>query len=62
MQSLSFASLKVGAHDPKCKNQSLKFCTMKAEMNEKEKTKIQADKCNSLTSAEIIGGHILKRA
>ncbi|KAM5195922.1 A-kinase anchor protein 4-like [Hipposideros larvatus] len=60
VQSLSYASLEAGAHDPKCKNQSLEF-TMKAEMKE-DKTEIKADKCKSLTSAEKVGEHILKES
>ncbi|KAM5197137.1 A-kinase anchor protein 4-like [Hipposideros larvatus] len=60
-QSLSYASLKAGAHDPKCKNQSLEFSTMKAEMKG-DKTEIKADKCKSLTSAEKVGEHILKES
>uniref|UniRef100_A0A2K6KU25 A-kinase anchoring protein 4 n=1 Tax=Rhinopithecus bieti TaxID=61621 RepID=A0A2K6KU25_RHIBE len=36
-QSLSYASLKAGSHDPKCRNQSLEFSTMKAEMKGRDK-------------------------
>lgn len=40
-QSLSYASLKAGSHDPKCKNQSLEFSAMKAEMQGKDKGKVK---------------------
>ncbi|XP_069319794.1 A-kinase anchor protein 4 isoform X2 [Eulemur rufifrons] len=60
-QCLSYASLKAGSHDPKCKNQSLEFSAMKAEMNGKDKVKVKPDPCcKSLTSAEKVGEHILK--
>uniref|UniRef100_G3RJC1 A-kinase anchoring protein 4 n=2 Tax=Gorilla gorilla gorilla TaxID=9595 RepID=G3RJC1_GORGO len=59
-QSLSYASLKAGSHDPKCRNQSLEFSTMKAEMKERDKGKMKSDPCKSLTSAEKVGEHILK--
>ncbi|XP_019504444.1 PREDICTED: A-kinase anchor protein 4 [Hipposideros armiger] len=61
VQSLSSAFLKAGAHDPKCKNQSLEFSSMKAEMKG-DKTEIKADKCKALTSAEKVGEHILKES
>ncbi|XP_006877688.1 PREDICTED: A-kinase anchor protein 4-like [Chrysochloris asiatica] len=59
-QSLSYASLKAGSHDPKCKNQSLEFSAMKAEMKGKDKGKMKAEQCKSLTSAEKVSEHILK--
>uniref|UniRef100_A0A8C9GQC6 A-kinase anchor 110kDa C-terminal domain-containing protein n=2 Tax=Piliocolobus tephrosceles TaxID=591936 RepID=A0A8C9GQC6_9PRIM len=59
-QSLSYASLKAGSHDPKCRNQSLEFSTMKAEMKGRDKGKMKSDPCKSLTSAEKVGEHILK--
>ncbi|KAG8521163.1 A-kinase anchor protein 4 [Galemys pyrenaicus] len=61
-QSLSYASLKTGSHDPKCKNQSLEFSAMKAEMKGKDKCKMKPDQCKSLTSAERVGEHILKES
>ncbi|XP_039077102.1 A-kinase anchor protein 4 [Hyaena hyaena] len=61
-QSLSYASLKAGSHDPKCKNQSLEFSTMKAEMKGKDKGKMKPEQCKSLTSAEKVGEHILKES
>ncbi|XP_062940346.1 A-kinase anchor protein 4-like [Cynocephalus volans] len=61
-QSLSYASLKAGSHDPKCKNQSLEFSAMKAEMKGKDKGKTKPDPCKSLTSAEKVGEHILKES
>ncbi|KAM7046163.1 A-kinase anchor protein 4 [Molossus nigricans] len=65
-QSLLYATLKAGSHDVKCKNQgknqSLEFSTMKAEMKGKDKCKIKADQCKSLTSAEKVGEHILKES
>uniref|UniRef100_A0A2K5TTC6 A-kinase anchoring protein 4 n=2 Tax=Macaca TaxID=9539 RepID=A0A2K5TTC6_MACFA len=36
-QSLSYASLKAGSHDPKCRNQSLEFSTMKVMKFAKER-------------------------
>uniref|UniRef100_H0VDL4 A-kinase anchoring protein 4 n=2 Tax=Cavia porcellus TaxID=10141 RepID=H0VDL4_CAVPO len=60
-QSLSYASLKAGSQDPKCKNQSLEFSAMKAEMKGKDKGK-KSDQCKSLTSAEKVGEHILKES
>ncbi|XP_011802129.1 PREDICTED: A-kinase anchor protein 4 [Colobus angolensis palliatus] len=58
-QSLSYASLKAGSHDPKCRNQSLEFSTMKAEfstmkaeMKGRDKGKMKSDPCKLLTSAE----------
>ncbi|XP_007956069.1 A-kinase anchor protein 4 [Orycteropus afer afer] len=59
-QSLSYASLKAGSHDLKCKNQSLEFSAMKAEMKEKDAGKMKPEQCKSLTSAERVGEHILK--
>ncbi|XP_045327757.1 A-kinase anchor protein 4 [Leopardus geoffroyi] len=59
-QSLSYASLKAGSHDTKCKNQSLEFSAMKAEMKGKDKGKMKPEQCKSLTSAEKVGEHILK--
>ncbi|XP_003917767.1 A-kinase anchor protein 4 isoform X2 [Papio anubis] len=59
-QSLSYASLKAGSHDPKCRNQSLEFSTMKAEMKGRDKGKMKSDPCKTLTSAEKVGEHILK--
>ncbi|KAL2768741.1 A-kinase anchor protein 4 isoform 2 [Daubentonia madagascariensis] len=62
-QSLSYASLKAGSHDPKCKNQSLEFSAMKAEMKGKDKCKTKPDPCcKSLTSAEKVSEHILKES
>ncbi|KAF0885208.1 A-kinase anchor protein 4 [Crocuta crocuta] len=61
-QSLSYASLKAGSHDPKCKNQSLEFSAMKAEMKGKDKGKMKPEQCKSLTSAEKVGEHILKES
>lgn len=60
-QSLTYTALKAGTPDPKCKNQSLEFSTMRAEMKE-DKTKIEADKCKSLSNAEKVGEHILKES
>ncbi|XP_008053509.1 A-kinase anchor protein 4 isoform X2 [Carlito syrichta] len=60
--SLSYASLKAGSHDPKCKNQNLEFSAMKAEMKGKDKGKIKSDQCMSLTSAERVSEHILKES
>ncbi|XP_027777345.3 A-kinase anchor protein 4 [Marmota flaviventris] len=61
-QSLSYASLKAGSHDPKCKNQSLVFSAMKAEMKGKDKGKIKTDPCKPLTSAEKVSERILKES
>ncbi|KAL1764780.1 A-kinase anchor protein 4, partial [Sigmodon hispidus] len=62
-QSLAYATLKAGTHDPKCKNQSLEFSAMKAEMKGKEKCKVKPDPCcKSLTSAEKVSEHILKES
>ncbi|XP_034341614.1 A-kinase anchor protein 4 isoform X2 [Arvicanthis niloticus] len=61
-QSLAYATLKAGTHDPKCKNQSLEFSAMKAEMKGKDKCKTKADPCKSLTSAERVSEHILKES
>ncbi|OBS81803.1 hypothetical protein A6R68_24207, partial [Neotoma lepida] len=62
-QSLAYATLKAGTHDPKCKNQSLEFSAMKAEMKGKDKCKVKPDPCcKSLTSAEKVGEHILKES
>ncbi|XP_077002984.1 A-kinase anchor protein 4 [Tamandua tetradactyla] len=61
-QSLSYASLKAGSHDPKCKNQSLEFSAMKAEMKGKDKGKMKPEQCKSLTSAEKVSEHILKES
>uniref|UniRef100_A0A8C0P2J9 A-kinase anchoring protein 4 n=3 Tax=Canis lupus familiaris TaxID=9615 RepID=A0A8C0P2J9_CANLF len=61
-QSLSYASLKAGSHDPKCKNQSLEFSAVKAEMKGKDKGKMKPEQCKSLTSAEKVGEHILKES
>ncbi|XP_007533976.1 A-kinase anchor protein 4 [Erinaceus europaeus] len=61
-QSLAYASLKAGSHDPKCKNQSLEFSAMKAEMKGKDKCKAKPDPCKSLTSAEKVSEHILKES
>ncbi|ELV13255.1 A-kinase anchor protein 4 [Tupaia chinensis] len=61
-QSLAYASLKAGTHDPKCKNQSLEFSAMKAEMKGKDKSKMKPDQAKSLTSAEKVGEHILKES
>ncbi|XP_074179700.1 A-kinase anchor protein 4 [Rhinolophus sinicus] len=60
--SLSYASWKAESHDPKCKNQSLEFSTMKAEMKEEDKNKMKPDKCKSLSNAEKVGEHILKES
>ncbi|XP_050998104.1 A-kinase anchor protein 4 [Acomys russatus] len=62
-QSLAYATLKAGTHDPKCKNQSLEFSAMKAEMKGKDKCKPKTDPCcKSLTSAEKVSEHILKES
>ncbi|XP_021105688.1 A-kinase anchor protein 4 isoform X2 [Heterocephalus glaber] len=61
-QSLSYATLKTGSQDPKCKNQSLEFSSMKAEMKGKDKSKMKSDQCKSLTSAEKVSEHILKES
>ncbi|XP_055984659.1 A-kinase anchor protein 4 [Sorex fumeus] len=61
-QCLSYASLKAGSQDPKCKNQSLEFSAMKAEMKGKDKGKMKSDTRKSLTSAEKVGEHILKES
>ncbi|CAH6779991.1 A-kinase anchor protein 4 isoform X2 [Phodopus roborovskii] len=62
-QSLAYATLKAGTHDPKCKNQSLEFSAMKAEMKGKDKCKGKTDPCGkSLTSAEKVSEHILKES
>ncbi|XP_025838213.1 A-kinase anchor protein 4 [Vulpes vulpes] len=61
-QSLSYASLKAGSQDPKCKNQSLEFSAVKAEMKGKDKGKMKPEQCKSLTSAEKVGEHILKES
>ncbi|XP_052027620.1 A-kinase anchor protein 4 [Apodemus sylvaticus] len=62
-QSLAYATLKAGTHDPKCKNQSLEFSAMKAEMKGKDKCKAKADPCcKALTSAERVSEHILKES
>ncbi|XP_021009703.1 A-kinase anchor protein 4 isoform X2 [Mus caroli] len=62
-QSLAYATLKAGTNDPKCKNQSLEFSAMKAEMKGKDKCKSKADPCcKSLTSAERVSEHILKES
>ncbi|KAM6143819.1 A-kinase anchor protein 4 [Erethizon dorsatum] len=61
-QSLSYASLKAGSQDPKCKNKNLEFSAKKAEMKGKDKCKIKSDPCKSLTSAEKVGEHILKES
>ncbi|XP_045852142.1 A-kinase anchor protein 4 [Meles meles] len=61
-QSLSYASLKAGSQDPKCKNQSLEFSAMKAEMKGKDKGKMKPEQCKSLTSAEKVSEHILKES
>nr|AAC83697.1 major sperm fibrous sheath protein Pro-mAKAP82 [Mus musculus] len=62
-QSLAYATLKAGTHDPKCKNQSLEFSAMKAEMKGKDKGKTKGDPCcKSLTSAERVSEHILKES
>uniref|UniRef100_A0A8C3W5F2 A-kinase anchoring protein 4 n=1 Tax=Catagonus wagneri TaxID=51154 RepID=A0A8C3W5F2_9CETA len=61
-QSLSYASLKAGSHDPKCKNQSLEFSAMKAEMKGKDKGKMKPEECKPLTSAEKVSEHILKES
>ncbi|XP_021044176.1 A-kinase anchor protein 4 [Mus pahari] len=62
-QSLAYATLKAGTNDPKCKNQSLEFSAMKAEMKGKDKCKPKADPCcKSLTSAERVSEHILKES
>ncbi|XP_029097162.1 A-kinase anchor protein 4 [Monodon monoceros] len=61
-QSSSYASLKAGCHDPKCKNQSLEFSAMKAEMKGKGKGKMKPEKCKSLTSAEKGSEHTLKES
>ncbi|XP_012666755.1 A-kinase anchor protein 4 [Otolemur garnettii] len=61
-QSLSYASLKAGSQDPKCKNQSLEFSAVKAEMKGKDKCKAKTDPCKSLTSAEKVSEHILKES
>ncbi|XP_060231124.1 A-kinase anchor protein 4 isoform X2 [Meriones unguiculatus] len=62
-QSLAYATLKTGTHDPKCKNQSLEFSAMKAEMKGKDKCKPKTDPCcKALTSAEKVSEHILKES
>ena len=61
-QSLSYASLKAGSHDPKCKNHSLEFSAMKAEMKGKDKGKMKPEQYKSLTSAEKVSEHILKES
>nr|XP_023489125.1 A-kinase anchor protein 4 isoform X1 [Equus caballus] len=61
-QSVSYASLKAGSQDPKCKNQSLEFSAMKAEMKGKDQGKMRPEQCKSLTSAEKVGEHILKES
>ncbi|VCX38216.1 unnamed protein product [Gulo gulo] len=61
-QSLSYASLKAGSQDSKCKNQSLEFSAMKAEMKGKDKGKMKPEQCKSLTSAEKVSEHILKES
>uniref|UniRef100_A0A8C5KG78 A kinase anchor protein 4 n=1 Tax=Jaculus jaculus TaxID=51337 RepID=A0A8C5KG78_JACJA len=61
-QSLAYATLKTGIHDPKCKNQSLEFSAMKAEMKGKDKCKVKTDPGKSLVSAEKVGEHILKES
>ncbi|XP_023562311.1 A-kinase anchor protein 4 isoform X2 [Octodon degus] len=61
-QSLSYATLKTGSQDAKCKNQSLEFSAMKAEMKGKDKDKMKSDPCKSLTSAEKVSEHILKES
>ncbi|XP_004713195.1 A-kinase anchor protein 4 [Echinops telfairi] len=61
-QCLSYASLKAGSHDSKCKNQSLEFSSMKAEMKGKDKGKMKPEQCKSLTSAEKVSEHILKES
>lgn len=61
-QSLSYATLKAGSQDPKCKNQSVEFSAMKAEMKGKDKGKMKSDPCKSLTSAEKVSEHILKES
>ncbi|KAM4818424.1 A-kinase anchor protein 4 isoform 1-T2 [Thomomys bottae] len=61
-QSLAYATLKAGTHDPKCKNQSLEFSAMKAEMKGKDKCRAKPDPCKSLTSAERVSEHILKES
>ncbi|XP_042551205.1 A-kinase anchor protein 4 [Dipodomys spectabilis] len=61
-QSLAYATLKAGTNDPKCKNQSLEFSAMKAEMKGKDKCRTKPDPCKSLTSAERVSEHILKES
>lgn len=61
-QCLSYTSLKAGSHDAKCKNQSLEFSSMKAEMKGKDKCKVKQEECKSLTSAEKVSEHILKES
>ncbi|CAO2624605.1 A-kinase anchor protein 4, partial [Lemmus lemmus] len=62
-QSLAYATYKAGTHDPKCKNQSLEFSSMKGEMKGKHKCKVKTDLCcKSLTSAEKVSEHILKES
>ncbi|XP_059767186.1 A-kinase anchor protein 4 [Balaenoptera ricei] len=61
-RSSSHASLKAGCHDPKCKNQSLKFSAMKAEMKGKDKGKMKPEECKSLTSGEKVSEHTLKES
>ncbi|XP_057575361.1 A-kinase anchor protein 4 [Hippopotamus amphibius kiboko] len=59
---VSYASLKTGSHDPKCKNQSLEFSAMKAEMKGKDKGKMKPEDCKTLTNAEKVSEHILKES
>ncbi|KAB0341309.1 hypothetical protein FD754_018235 [Muntiacus muntjak] len=61
-QCLSYTSLKAGSHDAKCKNQSLEFSAVKAEMKGKDKGKVRQEESKSLTSAEKVSEHILKES
>ncbi|XP_059943977.1 A-kinase anchor protein 4 [Mesoplodon densirostris] len=61
-QSSSYASLKPGCHDPRCKNKSLKFSAMKAKMKGKGKGKMKPEECKSLTSVEKVSEHTLKES
>ncbi|XP_055284475.1 A-kinase anchor protein 4-like isoform X2 [Moschus berezovskii] len=58
----SYTSLKAGSHDAKCKKQSLECSAMKAEMKGKDKCKGKQEECESLTSADKVSEHILKKS
>lgn len=61
-QCLSYTSLKARSHDAKCKNQSLEFSAVKAEMKGKDKGKVRQEESKSITSAEKVSEHILKES